>query len=1393
MKSFSFTSFTLSRSLALRIFALATVYFLAGSFGLSMPYIGSNITLLWPPSGIALVVVLVWGAVCWPGIFLGSLLINLSAGALPLGAALTIAFGNTLAPVLGALILKKSISFDHIFTQGKDVVVFILVASCSMVLSATIGILSLYVSELLPGELILSAWLVWWLGDTIGVMIFAPPLLACASYQVTSGHRHVHRRFEFILVMGCCIAMTWLVFGDALSLGHLKLSLAFLVFPPLIWAGLRFDVLGASIAALSITLLAVWGTSQNLGPFARSNFHIDQLTLSLFIATTVLISYMMIGIQAGRRLAIQNLCDSESRLRMALIASNQGFFDLNVQTGSTTVSPEYAQMLGYDPQTFEETHNRWRDRMHPEDREAVCRLYQDYLQGQCDDYRVEFRQLTQQGDWKWIFSTGKIVERDEHNHPLRMLGIHTDISDRKAKELALRKSEEALRRAQSLAKLGSWHLDLKNNVLTWSEETFQIFGFKECTPLDYAHFLTYVVPEDRSLVENAWQAALRGEPYDIEHRIHISGKIKWVKEQAEVTFDNSGKPIEALGTVQDISERKFAEEAIKHAKSLLRTVIDATPDWIFVKDKLHRFMLVNQALANSQGIDPEGMIGKPDSDFWPQHLCVGDPAQGIKGFHADDNEALSGKTIHNPADPATLANGQLRWFDTLKLPLRDTSGEIIGVLGYARDVTDRMQVESKYRTLIEQIPAVTYIVDINPIAHIFYVSPQIETQFGFSVQEWLNDPHLWVKQIHDDDRERIFDSFSASLATGESYNREYRMIKKDGTVAWVRDEATWLKDSAGKPILLQGVVFDITMQRQAEEKLNSVIEELRISEKHQRELRTFAEREQSRMSALLSAMNIGILFEDEKQCIEYLNPAFLRMWGISERENLLNLSTRTLLEHATKHYVQPPHAASYVLAELDAHEISERFEIELNDGRILTQLSYPVYDIKNRAIGRLWIYEDVTQERQTAQQLIYLAERDPLTGLYNRHRFQEELDDLIAVSLRNQSKFALLYFDLDDFKYINDTFGHRAGDTVLVRTAGEISTIVRQIDIFARLGGDEFAILSQLQPKDDITALPARIVGTVASIPMRFRETNLRLTSSVGVAVFPEHGETAEDLIAHADAAMYQAKNKGKNTWAVYDPTRDASEAMVHRMTWYNRIAQALEQDLFEIHFQGVYETNQGSLAHLEALVRMRDLDAPDNLIMPGQFIPIAEKNGQIVNIDRWVIKQCILLLSQRTDMPSIAINISGRTFDDPAIPHYIRGLLTEFKVDPRRLIIELTETAAVSDIQDAQRFIEAVHQAGCRVCLDDFGSGFSTFSYLKYLGVEILKIDGSFIHDLPSNRDNQLFVKAMVEVARGLGKATVAEFVEDAATMKMIKSLGVNLAQGYYLGRPGAAIPCSS
>lgn len=1374
-----------SRTLPIaQIFLLAVAYFIGGKVGLNIPYIGSSITLFWPSSGIALAALLRWGLWCWPGVWLGAFAINSTIDDLTILVAMGIAAGNTVGPVLGALFLKQLGKFRHSLLSSKEVIAFLLIGPGSMLLTASFGVWVLNTGGKLSAELVPNAWLGWWLGDTIGILIFTPLLLFCSVHQINSIFHSSRIRVEFTIVLGICIVLSWLVFSDNAMINRISFPFSFLIFPALIWVGLRFNALGTYVTVLVISLFAVTGTAYGLGPFAKEDPPVNQLILYLFVLTTSLTALMIIGIQSSRRQVEQNLRDSESRLRLALQAANQGLYDLNVQTGETIVNPEYARMLGYDPQSFIETNTDWRDRMHPDDRRPVYQIYQDYIDGKRDDYQVEFRQLTRQGEWKWILSLGKIVEWDQQGCPLRMLGTHTDISERKARELSLQQSEKTLHRAQLIAKVGSWHLDLARDVITWSKETFHIFGIEESKPLTYNDFLSCVFPEDRDRIDQAWQAALKGAVYDVEHRINLNGQIKWVRERAEITFDAMGIAVEALGTVEDISDHKHAEEEISQARNLLRTIIDATPDWIFAKDKQHRFLLVNEALANSQGLTQEAMLGKPDTDFWPEYLCYGNPAQSIRGFRADDEKAIAGMRVHNPADFASLADGQLHCFDTIKLPLRDSaSGEIIGIVGYARDITERINIESKYRTLIEQIPAVTYIAAFKPDIQIIYVSPQLESQLGFSMQEWLDNPRLWLEQIHVEDRERIIAGLSASSMTATPYRSEYRIHKKDGSITWVRDEAVWLKDQEGNASLLQGVMLDITYLRKTEEGL-------RLSEKHQRELRVLAEREQSRIGALLSAMKIGILFEDNEQRVEYVNPAFLRMWNLSDQSELLMQSTKTVLEHSLELAVQPQYALQCSLEAGNARDISERLELELRDGRLLTQLTYPVNDAESLTIGRLWIFEDITQERQTAQQLLYLAQRDPLTGLYNRHRFQEELSSMIAMSLRNHQKFALLYFDLDDFKYINDTFGHSAGDTVLIRAAGEVSSVVRHIEIFARLGGDEFAILSLLQSDDDLGSLPNRIVASIASIPLHFRGTNIRLTTSVGVAVFPDHGETADELVAHADTAMYQAKNQGKNTWAVYDPSRNTSEVMMHRLTWYNRIAQALEQNLLEIHFQGVYYTANCELSHVEILVRMRDINDPNTLVLPGQFIPIAEKNGQIVAIDRWVIRRSIELIAENPSMPPVAINVSGRTFDDPAIPSYIRSLLNEKNVDPARLIIELTETAAVSDIQDAQRFIEAVHQTGCRVCLDDFGSGFSTFGYLKYLGVEILKIDGVFIHDLPNNRDNQIFVKSMAEVARGLGKLTVAEFVEDAATLEMVRDFGIDLAQGYYLGSPGKEIP---
>ena len=544
------------------------------------------------------------------------------------------------------------------------------------------------------------------------------------------------------------------------------------------------------------------------------------------------------------------------------------------------------------------------------------------------------------------------------------------------------------------------------------------------------------------------------------------------------------------------------------------------------------------------------------------------------------------------------------------------------------------------------------------------------------------------------------------------------------------------------------------------------------------------------MSSLLSAMNIGILFENAENRVIYVNPAFRRVWLIRDNVDLAGRLTTEVLGFSANVLARPDHFSKHILYVLDTHEVSETFEIVMADGRVVTQLSYPVRDLEGRFIGRLWIYEDVTRARQTAEQLIYLAERDSLTGLFNRHRFQEELGRMLVDADRRNSRGALLFFDLDEFKYVNDTFGHRAGDAMLIRVAGEVSTLIRRNEIFSRLGGDEFAVLVPDANEHDASMLAERIVRSISQIPFRFEGQNIRLTTSLGIALYPEHADSAEDLISHADAAMYQAKEAGKNAWRSYRADLDTSREMLSRLSWNERISNALEKNLLRLHFQGVYSAIDGSLSHLEVLVRMIDESDPEHIIMPGHFIPLAEKTGKVLDIDRWVIGQSVALLAESPDIPSLAVNISGRSFDDPLLPQYIAEELRRHQVEPYRLLVELTETAAVSDLHDAQRFIEALHQTGCRVCLDDFGTGFSSFAYLKHLKADILKIDGLFIRDLPNDRDNQVFVKSIVDVARGMRKITVAEFVEDAETLAMLKMFGVDLVQGYHLDMPRGQHP---
>ncbi len=432
------------------------------------------------------------------------------------------------------------------------------------------------------------------------------------------------------------------------------------------------------------------------------------------------------------------------------------------------------------------------------------------------------------------------------------------------------------------------------------------------------------------------------------------------------------------------------------------------------------------------------------------------------------------------------------------------------------------------------------------------------------------------------------------------------------------------------------------------------------------------------------------------------------------------------------------------------------------------------------------LFIDISEQKETEERIVFLANHDPLTNLYNRRRFQEQLERQIAYARRFKIRSALLFIDLDQFKFINDTLGHQAGDQCLIAVARVFRNALREIDILGRMGGDEFGIILPNVDADGAVHVAQNLIARIEAEVRVPTDTQIRISASIGIALFPEQGVTPAELLAKADAAMYTTKRQGRSRVHVYQPDDQELLNMKAKVHWENRINQALQHDRFVLHYQPIVSLPDQHIAHYEVLLRLQEEDG--ELIFPGAFLDTAERFGLIRDVDRWVIRNAIAeqARSIAAGHPvTLAINLSGRHFGDPDFVTLVRESLDASQADPRHLIFEVTETAAVENITDAYRFIENLRELGCRFALDDFGVGYSSFHYLKNLPVDMIKIDGSFIRHLHQNRADEAIVRAITDLARGMDIQTVAEFVESPPILDKLTELGVDYAQGYHIGMP--------
>lgn len=542
--------------------------------------------------------------------------------------------------------------------------------------------------------------------------------------------------------------------------------------------------------------------------------------------------------------------------------------------------------------------------------------------------------------------------------------------------------------------------------------------------------------------------------------------------------------------------------------------------------------------------------------------------------------------------------------------------------------------------------------------------------------------------------------------------------------------------------------------------------------------RRLAERTRDQLAAIVESSDDAIIWLDKECTIRSWNRGAENLYGY-DRWEMLGRPVATITASDTA--LEREHLLGRVLGDGQV----ERFETRdvRKDGTEVdvAVTDSPIRDEGGSVTGIARVARDISARKRMEAELAFLAERDPLTGVFNRRRMHEELVQQCARAVRYEEVAGLLVADIDNFKHINDSLGHAVGDEVIKQVTGSIKKQLRETDLLARLGGDEFAVLLPRTDLDGTVRTARSLCAAVAGLDAPIHGHRIRITMSVGVAEIPGEMVSAEDALAVADVAMYEAKRLGRNRVVVGGATLGRSATEVLEMS--KRLRDALREQRFELWAQPIIHLSSGTVAAYELLLRLRQ---DGHLLQPDSFIPTAERYGLIGDIDRWVVRRA-LELATLPEMASfsLSINLAGTSVGDRRLLDDIRDGVRREGIDPGRLIFEITETAAISAIETARTFIDDLHRTGCVVALDDFGSGFASFYYLKYLPIDYLKIDGDFIRTLPASDGDRLVVKAIMDVAQGLGKHTVAEHVGSTPAADMLRELGVEYGQGYHLGRP--------
>ncbi|HRK96083.1 MAG TPA: EAL domain-containing protein, partial [Rhodospirillales bacterium] len=808
-----------------------------------------------------------------------------------------------------------------------------------------------------------------------------------------------------------------------------------------------------------------------------------------------------------------------------------------------------------------------------------------------------------------------------------------------------------------------------------------------------------------------------------------------------------------------------AAEAARASEARLRTLTEAIPQlvWTCAPDGVCTYL-------SSQWRTYTGILAPKDLDrAW------------LEAVHPEDRPALLAEwersvqrgDVFDGEVRIRGADGEYRWFKERAVPLIGRYGKVEQWFGTSTDITDMMTArqdlansEARYRILFEQ--AAVGITQLSLDGWILRANPKLCEMLGYDCGELVGVSFRDITHIDDlEEDEKAIDR----LLKGEdqSYAREKRYLRKDGAPLWVRVESSIAREGLLCEPYRISVVVDISERKQAEEAL-------------------FQEKERAEVT--LHCIGDAVITTDTGAAVTYLNPVAERLtgWGLEEAKGRPLPTVFAIVDEESRKPVADP--VQRCLKEGRVTGLPEHTVLisRFGEEHAIDDSAAPIHDRSGGVLGAVLVFHDVSETRRLSRQLQHDAAHDALTGLVNRREFERRLERAVASARRHGLEHALCYFDLDQFKLVNDTAGHAAGDALLKQVKGLLSGKFRERDTLARLGGDEFALLLDNCRLDEACRIAEIIVASFREWRFAWKNRTFNVGASAGVSAINRACESAAQALSQADVACYTAKEHGRNRVHVYRGDGVKPSSHHARMMLAATLNDALNENRFRLFGQPIVSLKEGDAGPSRNEVLLRLQDDSGTIILPNTFIPAAERYGMMARIDRWVIEQAFRACAATgcvRDCPELSLNLSGDSLSSDDLAEFVLRSIRAHGVRPEAICFEITETAAIRNLDNALRFIDEMRRHGCRIALDDFGSGQSSFHYLRTLPADFLKIDGAFVRNIADDEQNEAVVAAINDIGHKLGIATIAEYVQDAATAERLRRIGVDYAQGHAFGAP--------